>query len=131
MFLLFIPAPFIYFQMKMLRERIKWVRIADSEDEIRARINGRDIHVFEVGMRRYAAAIRPNGELVVFRDRCPHQGYSFKGGVCGEDDRLVCPIHRYSFDCEKGQGAGLAVLIYLLKETEEGLMAGRKVMSLF
>jgi len=43
------------------------------------------------------AAVWLREEMYIFRDRCPHMGASFEGGRI-EDQKLVCPKHRYRFD---------------------------------
>ncbi|WP_345951826.1 Rieske (2Fe-2S) protein [Mucilaginibacter sp. PAMB04274] len=35
---------------------------------------------------------------------CPHAGADLSGGWC-QDEKLVCPYHRYSYDLQTGRGA--------------------------
>jgi 3-phenylpropionate/trans-cinnamate dioxygenase ferredoxin subunit len=36
--------------------------------------------------------------------RCPHAGGDLTTGWC-KDGKLVCPVHRYSFDLKTGKGS--------------------------
>ncbi|WP_462265395.1 Rieske (2Fe-2S) protein [Mucilaginibacter sp.] len=53
--------------------------------------------------------------------RCPHAGGDLSGGWC-EQGKLVCPLHRYSYDLQTGKGSsgqGDYINIYAVK-TESG-----------
>lgn len=70
--------------------------------------------------------LRHNGTLHLLQNSCPHAGGILSGGWC-EKDKLVCPIHRYSYDLNNGRGAegqGDYIDIYPLREKPEGLYAG-------
>jgi nitrite reductase/ring-hydroxylating ferredoxin subunit len=44
------------------------------------------------------------GEVFALGARCPHAGGDLTQGWCTEG-KLVCPIHRYSFDLKTGKGS--------------------------
>lgn len=43
------------------------------------------------------------GEVFALGARCPHAGEDLSGGWCKEG-KLVCPVHRYSYDLTTGRG---------------------------
>lgn len=44
------------------------------------------------------------GEVFALGPKCPHAGGDLTQGWCGEG-KLVCPIHRYSYDLKTGKGS--------------------------
>lgn len=67
-----------------------------------------------------------NDRYYAVRDRCPHAGGKLSAGWC-EGPRIVCPLHRHSFDMESGRGLpeyGDAVKTYPVRSTPEGLYLG-------
>ncbi|HWZ04366.1 MAG TPA: Rieske 2Fe-2S domain-containing protein [Mucilaginibacter sp.] len=44
------------------------------------------------------------GEIFALSVRCPHAGGDLSLGWCN-NGKLVCPIHRYSFDLQSGKGS--------------------------
>jgi nitrite reductase/ring-hydroxylating ferredoxin subunit len=43
------------------------------------------------------------GEIYALSSTCPHAGAELSGGWC-KDGKLICPIHRYSYDIHTGRG---------------------------
>src|ERR1700756_822593 len=46
-----------------------------------------------------------DGEVFALGYRCPHAGGDLTWGWCN-NGKLVCPVHRYSFDLRTGKGSG-------------------------
>lgn len=44
------------------------------------------------------------GELFALGAKCPHAGGDLTQGWCN-DGKLICPLHRYSFDLKTGKGS--------------------------
>lgn len=44
------------------------------------------------------------GEVFALAARCPHAGGDLAQGWC-QEGKLVCPVHRYSFDLRSGRGS--------------------------
>jgi nitrite reductase/ring-hydroxylating ferredoxin subunit len=42
-------------------------------------------------------------EIFALSGRCPHAGGDLTGGWC-KDGKLICPVHRYSYDLKTGKG---------------------------
>ncbi|PTQ96773.1 3-phenylpropionate/trans-cinnamate dioxygenase ferredoxin subunit [Mucilaginibacter yixingensis] len=45
-----------------------------------------------------------NGEVFALASRCPHAQEDISRGWC-KDGKLVCPIHRFSYDLQTGRGS--------------------------
>jgi len=45
-----------------------------------------------------------NGQIFALASTCPHAGGELSGGWC-KDGKLICPIHRYSYDIHTGKGS--------------------------
>jgi nitrite reductase/ring-hydroxylating ferredoxin subunit len=45
-----------------------------------------------------------NNEVFALSAKCPHAGGDLTVGWC-KDGKLVCPLHRYSFDLHTGKGS--------------------------
>lgn len=45
-----------------------------------------------------------DNELFALSARCPHAGGDLSEGWC-KNKKLICPIHRYSYDLDTGKGS--------------------------
>lgn len=69
---------------------------------------------------------RHQGKIFAGDDRCPHAGGILSKGFC-KDGKIVCPLHRWSFDLETGQnidGEGGYILTYPIKKEEAAYWIG-------
>lgn len=48
--------------------------------------------------------IQHMGKVYATSARCPHAGADLSDGWC-KNGKLVCPVHRYSYDLETGRGS--------------------------
>ncbi|WP_183573309.1 Rieske (2Fe-2S) protein [Mucilaginibacter sp. X5P1] len=44
------------------------------------------------------------GKIFALSAKCPHAGGDLSAGWC-KDDKLICPLHRYSYDIHTGKGS--------------------------
>ncbi|WP_214070460.1 Rieske 2Fe-2S domain-containing protein [Mucilaginibacter sp. dw_454] len=44
-----------------------------------------------------------DGSIYALSSTCPHAGGELSGGWC-KNGKLICPIHRYSYDIHTGKG---------------------------
>jgi nitrite reductase/ring-hydroxylating ferredoxin subunit len=44
------------------------------------------------------------GEIFALAAKCPHAGGDLTTGWC-KDEKLVCPVHRYTYDIHTGKGS--------------------------
>jgi nitrite reductase (NADH) small subunit len=77
----------------------EFIKIAVVDDIPRAsgkkiKINGKYIALFKYGNKIYA-----------IRNSCPHQGADLAEGHIS-DSKVVCPLHRWSFDLKTGAFSG-------------------------
>lgn len=114
----------------MLKRKLKWHHLAKSREAILAKIPLNAVHIFKVGGQDVCVGRNSTG-IYAIKDKCPHQGYSFKGGACSESDQFVCPIHRYGFNVHDGCGGGTAGIIYPIEERPDGVYIGISYISLF
>lgn len=49
--------------------------------------------------------INHNHQLFALSALCPHAGADLSQGWCNDEQRLVCPLHRYEYDLQTGKGA--------------------------
>lgn len=66
------------------------------------------------------------GEIFAISDTCPHAGGLLSGGWCWEG-KIVCPIHRYSYDLHTGKGSpgqNDFIEVYEVDKRDDGLYLG-------
>lgn len=44
------------------------------------------------------------GQLFALSAKCPHAGGDLSAGWC-KDEKLICPVHRYSYNIHTGKGS--------------------------
>jgi nitrite reductase/ring-hydroxylating ferredoxin subunit len=74
-----------------------WYKIPDFEPTgepfiKKVKVNGRGI-----------CLIGYEGNIYALSSTCPHAGGELSGGWC-KDGKLICPIHRYSYNIHTGKG---------------------------
>jgi nitrite reductase/ring-hydroxylating ferredoxin subunit len=69
----------------------------------RVQVAGKDICV--VGYK---------SQLFAVSALCPHQGFDLSRGFC-ENDKIICPVHGYSFDLQTGKGSQDFIKTYAVK----------------
>ncbi|GAB2689086.1 nitrite reductase small subunit NirD [Mucilaginibacter koreensis] len=62
-------------------------------------------HIFEIRAgKSNLCLIKCEEQLVATQLKCPHAGAWLSNGWC-KDGKLVCPLHRYSYDLQSGRGS--------------------------
>ena len=113
----------------MLKRKIKWIPIFHSIEELDEFMEARSTKVLKQ-MFGEVLLVRLNGEVLAFKNRCPHQNKSLEG--CSiQDGSVVCPWHQYAFSCETGRGHGMYLEKYPIKFEENGVFIGKEGWSLF
>ncbi|HEU4716639.1 MAG TPA: Rieske 2Fe-2S domain-containing protein [Bacteroidia bacterium] len=106
----------------MFRTIIRWIRIADSEDEFPL---GKITVRYAAG-RKLCLAKTQEG-LFAIEEKCPHNGFSLAMGWCTEDGKaIVCPLHRYVFEFSTGRarsGTG-AARVFPVEVRGDGVFLG-------
>lgn len=66
------------------------------------------------------------GNIYALSSTCPHAGGELAAGVC-KDGKLICPLHRYSYDIHTGKGdpgQNDYVDVYPVEIREDGVYIG-------
>lgn len=45
------------------------------------------------------------GQIFALSTKCPHAGEDLSRGWCSAEGKLVCPVHRFSYDLTTGRGS--------------------------
>lgn len=109
--------------------KIRWVRFADSFEELRLKLNERSCLPMAVNGKSVLLVFHQDTFYLV-KNKCPHQGIELSKATC-EDGKIVCPWHHYGFDLKTGRGADLYLENYPIEERQDGLYAGFEYLSWF
>lgn len=74
---------------------------------------------------QWICLLQTEGQLFAFEESCPHQGHSLVHGSC-QNGKIECPLHRYQFDLKTGQGHGLSMQTFPVKEEDGKLYVAFK-----
>lgn len=67
-----------------------------------------------------------DGEINALSSRCPHAGEDLSYGWC-KDGKLVCPVHRFSYNIHTGRGSegqGDYIQTYPVEMRSDGVYVG-------
>ena len=77
---------------------MEWFKIAVTKD-----ISQPFIEKVKAGSKTICL-IGYQGNVFALSAKCPHAGGDLSAGWC-KDDKLVCPLHRYSYNLQTGRGS--------------------------
>jgi len=107
-----------------MQNKLKWVKIADSVEEIAFGLN----HLAEVMADEKRVCVgKYKGELFAFAAKCPHASGYFVEGWVDALGNVVCPVHRYKFCMKNGRnvsGEGYYLKHWPVQIREEGVYVG-------
>ena len=106
----------------LFTRKIKWYRIG-VKSELLVEISPNKPKAYSIAGKNIILCKTEHGELTALIDKCPHQGKRLSDGWC-EENKVVCPYHRYSFDLKTGLGSGTGIDVFPLSEREDGLYVG-------
>ena len=78
-----------------------WKLIRDARIWEMASSDRPGVLVISIGKKRICI-VRNRAGLFALSSKCPHQGAPLDHASVDEDDRLICPRHRFSFDPASG-----------------------------
>ncbi len=113
----------------MFSTKIKWVKVADNQQDLEKKLAGKEISPISVNSTG-CVLVKHQETYYLVKNKCPHQGMKLDKAVC-EDGFIVCPWHRYGFDLKTGRGAGMYLDNYPIEEREDGYYAGFEYFSWF
>lgn len=101
-----------------------WHKIAESEAElfgrggnlVQVRLHGKDLCLSRKGDQVYAC-----------HDRCPHAGGRLHKGWVDALGNIVCPLHQYRFNPERGNntsGEGYFIKTFPVISNDKGVFVG-------
>jgi nitrite reductase/ring-hydroxylating ferredoxin subunit len=108
-------------------KKYRWHKIAESLTE--TGIVEKAAMTVSVGGKNICVA-RFEDKLYGCASKCPHAGALMSDGWVDAQGNIVCPLHRYKFDLEKGRntsGEGYYLKTYPIEEREEGIFIGIEV----
>lgn len=112
--------------MPLFKKKTNWYKIFDSREEMEREVPLMKTTTILFGSKKICIAHSSEGFFAV-NDKCPHNAGSFGRGWCTEDNAVVCPVHRYSFDLITGRAkTGIADVVrtYPLEIRENGVFIG-------
>jgi len=114
-----------------MSEKIRWIKIADSLEEILFAPN-KIAEVFADDKKICIAKLKD--EVFAFSYKCPHAGGYFIDGYIDVLGNVVCPLHRYKFCMKNGRnvsGEGYYLKHWPVEIREEGVFVGLEKNKLF
>ena len=105
-------------------KKIEWIKIADSITALPWQDN--DLCPMEAGGKKIALA-RYKDKVYAFAPKCPHAGGTLTEGVLDAAGHVVCPLHRYKFELNKGRnvsGEGYYLKVYAVECRPDGIYIG-------
>ena len=113
----------------MILKKLKWIATGLSESRLNNELQIKPSFVYtQSGVN--VVFVKDQDEIRAFKNRCPHQGMSMDG-CWVEEGHIVCPVHRFAFDCETGRGAGLYIEKYPIKTEYGEILLGIEKWTLF
>lgn len=114
-----------------MSDTIRWVKIADSIEEIIFHSN----NIAEVNADGKTICLaKHNEELFAFVHKCPHASGYFVNGFMDAIGNVVCPLHRYKFCLKNGRnvsGEGYYLKTWPVEKRQEGIFVGFEKNKLF
>ena len=112
-------------------EKSKWIKIAESIDEIQFSSND----LVEIVIDDKAVCLgKYKEELFAFPVKCPHASGLFTDGFIDALGNVVCPLHRYKFCMKNGRnvsGEGYYLKHWPVEVREDGIFVGFTTFSFF
>jgi nitrite reductase/ring-hydroxylating ferredoxin subunit len=115
----------------MSEPKIRWVKIADSKNEIQFQQN--NMCIIEAGDKKITLA-NFNDKLFAFAYKCPHASGILADGFIDATGNVVCPLHRYKFNMSTGRnvtGEGYYLAHYFVEEKPDGIYIGFEQKGIF
>lgn len=79
-----------------------WHKVFSSEEEAKAQVAVRKLHLLEVDGRAICFA-RTAAGFFALDDACPHMGHALSRGTTNYLNEVICPWHSYRYSLESGR----------------------------
>ncbi|GAC1438951.1 MAG: hypothetical protein NVSMB63_03560 [Sediminibacterium sp.] len=108
----------------MTGKKIKWFRVAESEEAIPWQNNHLCMVVVD---GKTLTLARFKGSFFAFAQKCPHASGIMADGFIDAAGQVVCPVHHYRFNMQNGRntsGEGYYLKTYLAESRPDGIYIG-------
>lgn len=115
-----------------MSKELHWYKVIDNP--LLLNFNTNNMCVIEVNGKKITIAKGKDNQLFAFAHKCPHAGGIMADGFMNEKGCVVCPLHRYQFDCKTGRntsGEGYYLKTYPLETKPDGLYVGMAASGIF
>ena len=105
-------------------KNIKWLKVADSKNEILWQQN--NLAVIDADGKKITLA-KIGDELFACAYKCPHASGILADGFIDATGNIVCPLHRYKFNLTNGRnvsGEGYYLKVFGVEQRAEGIFIG-------
>ena len=105
---------------------MEWIKISSSQSELQKLLVENRPKLLLIHGKKICLVYRES-TLFAVEDSCPHNGESLSKGAVNFQGEIVCPWHGQRFSLRTGREGSQQsrdLVIYPLKETEEGLFIG-------
>ena len=100
---------------------MSWHKIAETSTDLF--VDGNPIVEIDLGEKK-VCIIKWKDEIKACAEKCPHAGAKMVNGYLDALGNIVCPLHKYKFNIEKGRnvtGEGYFLKTYLVEQRPDGI----------
>jgi nitrite reductase/ring-hydroxylating ferredoxin subunit len=108
----------------MSEKQYNWFKLADNAGEILFEEN--NLTELEVNGKKICVGKKAD-TIFACVNKCPHAGGRLADGYIDVQGNIVCPLHRYRFNCDTGRntsGEGYYLKTYKIETREDGIYIG-------
>lgn len=108
-----------------MADKFRWFLLFENNQDFRDQFIEGEVRKMYVN-EQFICIAKYNDHCYAFEDKCPHQGKTLLGATCNKSGMLTCPHHQYKFNIETGQGHGMYINKYEIKEENSQIFVGFK-----
>jgi 3-phenylpropionate/trans-cinnamate dioxygenase ferredoxin subunit len=100
---------------------MSWHKIAETNTDLF--VDGNPIVEIDLGEKK-VCIIKWKDEIKACAEKCPHAGAKMVDGYLDALGNIVCPLHKYKFNLEKGRnvtGEGYFLKTYMVEQRADGI----------
>ena len=100
---------------------MSWHKIAETTSELFR--EGNNIVEIDLGDKK-VCVVKWKDDIKACAEKCPHAGAKMVDGYLDALGNIVCPLHKYKFNLEKGRnvtGEGYFLKTYLIEQRADGI----------
>jgi len=100
---------------------MSWHKIAETSTDLF--VDGNPLVEISLGEKK-VCIIKWKDEIKACAEKCPHAGAKMVNGYLDALGNIVCPLHKYKFNLEKGRnvtGEGYFLKTYIVEQRSDGI----------